>query len=70
MRYRWARWKLKHVQTALVEAVEKTRFLDPECCVVLLSDHKNRIGLSYENFYDERYHNLMFAITFKNIAQF
>lgn len=54
-------WKLKRVQTALIEAVDRMGFLERGGRMILLSDHGDRIGISSRNFHEERYHNVMFA---------
>jgi hypothetical protein len=54
-------WKLKRVQTALTEAVERSKFLERGGQMILLSDHGDRIGISKETFQEQRYHNVIFA---------
>jgi hypothetical protein len=54
-------WKLKRMQAVLSEAVEQTMFLERGGRMILFSDHGDRIGISPQNFHEDRYHNVMFA---------
>jgi len=55
------RWKVMHVQTAIADAMKRFRFFERGGKMILFSDHGDRVGLSDENFHDERYHHVMFA---------
>jgi len=55
------KWKVQRLQATITEAMERTRFLERGGRMVLFSDHGNRIGLTEENFQEDRYHHVVFA---------
>ena len=55
------RWKVMRVQSAIANALERSKFLERGGKMILISDHGDRVGLSPENFHEERYHRVMFA---------
>lgn len=54
-------WKVRHVQTAITETIDRLRFLERGGKLILFSDHGNRIDLCSTNFNEDRYFHVMFA---------
>jgi len=54
-------WKRRRLQAAVVQALTRTRFLERHGCLLLFSDHGNRVGISMDNFWEERYHRILLA---------
>lgn len=54
-------WKRRRLQAAVVQALTRTRFLERHGRLLLFSDHGNRVGISMDNFWEERYHHILLA---------
>jgi hypothetical protein len=56
-------WKIKRLLQALSSSIYRTKFLSPERNgrLVVFSDHGNRIGLTVDNFWEDRYHHVLLA---------
>jgi hypothetical protein len=57
------KWKVAHLQKALIASLERTGFLNHGGRLVIFSDHGNRNGLNNSNFTRPQYHHVLF-ITF------
>ncbi len=57
------KWKLRRLQTVVLEEIERSGFLAPEKSnrLILFSDHGSRRRLNEGNFGDPRYHRVVFA---------
>jgi hypothetical protein len=57
------RWKIRHVQDVVSQAIERTRYLDParKNRLVLFSDHGNRKNLNEDDFANPSYWNVVCA---------
>jgi hypothetical protein len=55
------RWKLDFLQRVIRDEVESARYLEAGRELVVFSDHGHRLGLSLDNFHDERYHRVLLA---------
>jgi len=55
------RWKLRHLEDVIRSEVIASGFLNAQRQLVIFSDHGHRLGLTLENFREERFHHVLLA---------
>ena len=57
------RWKVRRLQKAVMNSLERTEFIQSGGKLALFSDHGDRAGITLQNFTDAKYHRIL-LITF------